>query len=184
MIPQCSFVQSNAAGAPRRNRAAYSVLIGIILLTIPCYLIGFAALFILQRPSAGAGATLTPTARGLPTLAFPTPTLGEVSLGFTPPVIATSPMWPTIPPTPNKPPVTIPRPAKPTATATETATPTATASPTPTATETATLTATFTNTPTSTEPLPTDVSAPAATHTPDSSAPTLVPTATDVTPAP
>jgi len=171
-------VQSDAAGAPRRNRAAYSVLIGIILLTIPCYLIGFAALFILQRP--GAGTTPTPTATGLPTLAFPTPTLGEVLPGFTPPVVtAPSPTQPVVPPTPNPPPGIIPP------TATETATPTATAPPTSTATETATPTATPTPTATETAtPTPTETPLPTDTPTPDLSTPTPVPTATDATPAP
>ena len=165
-------MQSDAAGAPHRNRAAYSVLIGIILLTIPCYLIGFAALFILQRPSAGANATPTPTAAGLPTLAFPTPTLGEVLPGFTPPVfVAPSPTRPTAPPAPNPSPVII----------LPTATPTATETPTPTATETATPTATFTNMPT---PTPTETPLPTDTPTPDLSTPTPVPTATDATPAP
>ncbi len=171
MILQCSFVRSDAASAPRRNRAAYSVLIGIILLTIPCYLIGFAALFILQRPSAGANATPTPTATGLPTLAFPTPTLGEVFPGFTPPIIAPSPTRPTAPPTPNTSPVII----------LPTATPTATEPPTPTATETATPTATFTITPT---PTPTETPLPTDTLTPDPPTPTPIPTATDATPAP
>lgn len=70
-----------------RRRTGYSVLIGIILLTIPCYLIGFGALYILQRPGQPVLGVSTPTPQ--PTLtSAPTPTLGELPTQFVPPTIA------------------------------------------------------------------------------------------------
>lgn len=129
-------MQNTTSKGPRR-RPAYSVLIGIILLTIPCYLIGFGALFILQQnnPIAPAAtATVAPTStQTLPA----TPTLGALL------------------PTQLAPP-TITQPALPTATATAPL-PTATAtavpiiepspSPSPTLTEVPTLIATEAPTP-------------------------------------
>ena len=125
-------MQNTTSKGPRR-RPAYSVLIGIILLTIPCYLIGFAALYILQQnnPIAPAAtATIAPTSTQ-PLAA--TPTLGALL------------------PTQLVPP-TITQPALPTATATAPL-PTATATavpiiePSPTLTEVPTLIATEAPTP-------------------------------------
>jgi hypothetical protein len=103
-----------------RRRTGYSVLIGIILLTIPCYLIGFAALFILQRPGQTVIGAATSTPQ--PTLTnAPTPTLGELPTQFVPPTVA-----------PTQPVVATTPPASPTATATLFPT-LAPATPTPTA---------------------------------------------------
>lgn len=96
-----------------RRRTAYSVLIGIILLTIPCYLIGFAALFILRQPDAPISAAATATPAIAQTLA-PTPTFGSLPTQFVPPtaspaatspiptaVVATAPVIDTPSPTPT-----------------------------------------------------------------------------------
>lgn len=82
-----------------RRRTGYSVLIGIILLTIPCYLIGFAALFILQRPGLPVLGVATPTPQTQPTqTSAPTPTLGEIPTQFVPPTVApTQPLDTTTP---------------------------------------------------------------------------------------
>jgi hypothetical protein len=70
--------------ASRRRSPAYSVLIGVILLTIPCYLIGFAALFILQRtPVVNPSPTAAPSATVVQTMA-PTATLGDLPTQFVP----------------------------------------------------------------------------------------------------
>ena len=161
--------QSKPAGPSRRNRVAYSVLIGIILLTIPCYLVGFAALFILQRPGSEASASPTPTSRGLPTLIFPTPTLGALLPGFTSPIVMPSPVRPTLPPVSNPP----------TTTEVELPTAIATDTPTPIATDTATPLPTPTDIP---SPTPTETETP--TPGPEVETPTPVPPATSETPAP
>ncbi|WP_206156739.1 hypothetical protein [Candidatus Roseilinea sp. NK_OTU-006] len=154
--------------APRRNRVAYSVLIGIILLTIPCYLLGFAALVILQRPDQDllAAPTASP-AQPLAETRPATPTLADLPTQFAPPTIT---------------PISMPSPTRvlpiPTHTPLPTETPTATPTETPTATPTATPTHTPTATATATLVPPTDT--PLPTDTP---IPTLIPTPTD-TPTP
>ena len=162
---------------PRRNRVAYSVLIGIILLTVPCYLIGFAALFILQRPDQNPvlSPTATPAAQATQTRA-PTPTLAELPTQFVPPTpSATAPLTAS--------PVSTQLPSVPTATETPTVPalvtlpPPPTETPASTATDTpqpsATLTGTATDTPQPSATVPTDTPEPTLTDTPS---PTDTPT--------
>lgn len=82
-------MQNPTSKGPRR-RPVVGVLVGIILLTIPCYLIGFAALFILQQnnPILIAPA-ITATPALIPTQPLPaTPTLGAL--------LPTQPALPTV----------------------------------------------------------------------------------------
>lgn len=73
-----------------RRRTIYSMLLGIILLTLPCYVIGFVALGIAPRDRA----TPTPT-QMMPTLfvlatstnTVATPTLGELPTQFVAPTL-------------------------------------------------------------------------------------------------
>lgn len=135
-----------------RRRTAYSLILGVILLTIPCYLLGFALLWIarpnqsgFQLPTATVAATIPSVATQAPLPATPTQ--------FNPAqASATSPAAPTQTAAAR---TATPEPA--TATALPTITPTA--PPSPTATETATppLPPTDTATPI---PLPTDTLAP------------------------
>lgn len=71
-----------------RRRTAYSMLIGIILLTLPCYIIGFVALGIAPRDRSTPTPTqMTPTFLVLATMTNTgaTPTLGELPTQFVPP---------------------------------------------------------------------------------------------------
>ncbi len=155
--------------APRRNRVAYSVLIGIILLTIPCYLLGFAALVILQRPNQNplVASTASPAQQATETRPA-TPTLADLPTQFVPPTIT-----PTGLPSPTR---GLPTP---THTPTPTETPTATPTHTPTATPTETPTTTPTLAPPTDTPAPVDTPIPTLTPTPtDTPTPTAEPTST------
>ncbi|HRO24412.1 MAG TPA: hypothetical protein PLR07_08975 [Promineifilum sp.] len=126
------------------RRRTYAILVGIILLTVPCYLSGIVLLS--RAPNRGGSPTLeantaTPTAS-------PTPTRGGTQL---PPAIIS--LTPPGSPTPQ---ATITSSITPTPT--DTSTPTDTPTLTPTPTDTSTATPTPTETPTIT-PTPT----PAAT---------------------
>jgi hypothetical protein len=135
--------------APRR-RTGYSVLLAVIVATIPCYCIGGYVLTqglppALQpkvQPVASPTMTLepTPTDRPVETPVPNTPTPTET-------VLPTPTQMPTLTHTPTAQPTETETPT-PTEAATET--PTATATPTETATETATLTPTETPLPTAT----------------------------------
>lgn len=159
-----------------RRRARYSVLIGIILLTLPCYIIGAIALAIAPKDHAPQ-ATVAPTATFLilstinsPATSYPTVILVDTPTQFIPPsatvrrantatftpmptgtlpptAVSSSTATATLPPT-----LTNTPPTPPTATPTDTATPerptdTSTPSPTP-APPTPTATPTHTPTPT------------------------------------
>ncbi|MDW8394657.1 MAG: hypothetical protein RMM31_00260 [Anaerolineae bacterium] len=56
-----------------RRRLLYAFLVGIILITIPCYLIGFGALLILRSSAPSPSAQVSPTAL-LPTFVLVTQT--------------------------------------------------------------------------------------------------------------
>jgi len=133
-------MQNTTNKGPRR-RPAYSVLVGIILLTIPCYLIGFAALFILQRPNPIAPAitaTIAPTATS--------PLVATATLGA---LLPTQAVQPTATRQQQLPTTTPPTAALPTATLTEVPifTPTPLPSPSPTLTEVPTIVVTNVPTP-------------------------------------
>src|SRR5512137_2930799 len=107
----------NLSNLLARRRAVYSVLIGIILLTLPCYIVGGIALAIAPKdrttqPTPQVTATFlllaTVTSSG------PTPTLGELPTQFVPASVTPKPA------------------SSETAAATSTPTPTATKGPTPT----------------------------------------------------
>lgn len=132
------------------RRTVYSILIGVILLTIPCYVIGIAALLIAQ-PGQADRSTTTPTATLLAPLLQtftplpPTPTFGEIPTQFVPPTVTPRPSdTPTPPPTatPEPPPTYTPSPSP-----TVTLPPTVTDTPTPEPTETPTEAPTETPTP-------------------------------------
>jgi hypothetical protein len=134
-------MQNTTSKEPRR-RPAYGVLIGIILLTIPCYLIGFAALFILQRPNPiapAATATIAPTATS--------PIAATATLGS---LLPTQPVPPTAtqqqPQLPTTTPATAGLPTA-TFTAVPILTPTPLPSPSPTLTEVPTIVVTNVPTP-------------------------------------
>ena len=161
----------------RRRNPAYGVLIGIILLTIPCYLIGFAALYILQRNVPGLPTPQVTVAPSATTLNAPTATLGALlPTEFMPPS-ATSAVptvsSPTLTPPPTLfgtlPPATV-----------ITLAPTMTETPTPSATPTLDIP---TSTPTPVPFIPVDTPTATATQT---DVPPLEPTAgpTVIAPAP
>ncbi|MCX7939883.1 MAG: hypothetical protein RMJ86_08690 [Anaerolineae bacterium] len=109
----------------RTRRLRYAVLVGVIALTIPCYLVGFGALLILQQPSAQP----TPAARML----TPVMTLGAPLVHTaTPP--ASSLFVPTATPLPTPTPLVPVLPTFPPVTPTEIAPSTATPLPLPTET--------------------------------------------------
>ena len=101
-----------------RRRSIYSVLIGIILLTLPCYVIAAIALAIAPRdnmtqPTARTIATMTTTATfsaivTLTPVMSPSATLADLPTQFAPPTqtptltpIATATVTPTLPPLPT-----------------------------------------------------------------------------------
>jgi hypothetical protein len=151
-------MESEALGARLRT---YKILIGIILLTLPCYCAGFLALT-WRLPNND----LTPTPTLLPTVTSPAlPSVTAGILTLLPPFTAGPPTR-TLEPSP-----------------TQFAPPSRTPSYTPTTTDTPTSTATttITLTPSST-PTVTSTSAPTITHTPT---PTVVPASqTSVPPTP
>ncbi len=159
----------------RRN--TYAILIGIILLTLPCYCFGIFAyvmapgaiptlpaqpITVTSLPTVGGTeATFTPTRTPLPTNTIILPTITSPS---TPSQLVTETRLPTLTPS-----------TTPTATPTETPTPTPTEMPTsaPTATPQPTFTSTATRAPTST---PTSSPTLTATFTPQAtSTPTIEP---------
>ncbi len=147
------------------RRTVYSVLIGIILLTIPCYVIGIAALLIAQPGQPGATpATLPAFATAVLQTFTPSPTrpaLLNTPTQFVPPSLTPS-LTPTSSPSP--PPTAAPPPTA-TATATDTPTPTPTETLPPTVTDTPTPPPT--DTPTAIpEPTQAPVETPAETPTP------------------
>ncbi|MBX7212449.1 MAG: hypothetical protein K1X39_00415 [Thermoflexales bacterium] len=134
-----------------RRRTAYSVLLGILALMVPCYVLGFALLALVTPVGGGPGPV--PTMTFLPPTApptAPTPTLGAVL-----PTVFALPTL-TIAPTATRT-LTPPPSATATQTATASATPsqTATASSTPTRTPTPTPTQTATPLAPTSTPLPT-----------------------------
>lgn len=167
------------------RRTTYSILIAIILLTIPCYCLGFFAYFQAQNdiptlpppvitptslPTVGGiEATFTPTIRAFLTLPVGGPT---VTLLATPGQFATETSFPTL--TPSN---TVPASPTNTATSTQEPTMTSTTTPSPTSTATATGTATQTSTPTGT-PTPTATPTNTATATEPAIIVTDTPTAT------
>jgi len=131
----------NTTGKGPRRRPAYSVLVGIILLTIPCYLIGFAALYILQRPDPIAPAVPATIAPAATSPAVASATLGAILPTQAGQATSTQqPALPTITPTTA---------ALPTATFTAVPilTPTPLPSPSPTLTEVPTIVVTIAPTP-------------------------------------
>ncbi|HEY84730.1 MAG TPA: hypothetical protein G4N96_06425 [Chloroflexi bacterium] len=160
---------------PEQKRATYGLLLGVILLTIPCYCLGFMLLAASpeqnsKQPSATAPLVWTPrpTNSPIPNPTFtpyaaqPTNTLQPTPTQFFPTVVLPSPT-PTFTVTPQPSPTATNIPAS-----TVTPLPTNTASPTVTATtpptDTPTPTPTFTVTPTSTGAPPTSTSTPSSTE--------------------
>ncbi len=159
---------------PDDRQRLYLLLIGAILLTLPCYCLGFLLLVVAPSPATPMPpptwtrfllATLTPTATthwtATPALPSATPRLGA-SATFTASPTHRPVFTPTASRTPtrtNTPTQTVTRTSTPTQTATATRTPTQTATatrtptrtPTPTQTPTATFTLTVTPTETATE---------------------------------
>lgn len=146
---------SNKPDVTGRRRTTYSILLGIILLTLPCYLIGFGLLFITQ-PAGNEQPTRTP-ANTATALLPPTPTLGAVL-----------PTDVGIPTRTNTPANTATRPPTQTPSVTPSYTPshTPTSSPTP---------VTVTPTPSNTPALASETLTPPPAETPTTGAPTLVP---------
>lgn len=164
------------------RRFTYSVLIGIILLTLPCYCLGLIAYSIAPDPDDApplpeviVTPTLLSTVQGVPATFTVIPTF-PVFLTDTPgAATATLPATPTQFRTPTIAPGVTPS-ITPTPSQTTTGTPTQTATPTVTVTGTATETATASPTATATETLaPTDTPTPAPTDTPTAT-PTETPT--------
>lgn len=161
-----------------RKRTAYSLIIGVILLTVPCYLLGIGLLWIARPNVIGSIVpTEAPAIATLPPPISPTQALLATPTQFTPPTAPMTAPAATLKPgvtrTATQPATATPQPTltftpSPTAPPTDTATPipfvTDTPPPPPPPTDTATATAL---------PLPTDTLAP----------PTLLPLITD-TPAP
>ncbi len=166
--------ENNTMESLRTRKPIYTVLIAIILATIPCYCLGFIALSLrtstgrpTPSPTFTAELTLAPTetphgvgGTSVPRTLEPTPTQ------WYPPTFTPTPS-PTLTPTPTETPSPTPTETAtptetPTLTPTMTATPTATPTPTATSTETPTLTPTMTITPTAT---PTLTPTPTATLT-------------------
>ena len=139
------------------KRTVYGVLIAVILLTLPCYCLGFAVLAAApgaQRPLVlPTGVTLTAAVEPSATR-LPSGTLGPTPTNWVPPTLT-----PTPPPTKTSTPVSTPTPAP------------ATLTPTPPPSATPTV-AVATATATATSVLPT------ATHTPSATATSAPPTAT------
>ena len=151
------------------RRRTYAILIGIILLTLPCYVLGAGLLYI--APESGGDSNLETPVVPPDLTVFPTNTATPLPL---PPTLTAVPTTtpgtptasPTLPPTPEQfetptvpPTFTPPNPATPTPTLIPTFTPTVTPSPTLTATPSATPTATLppTATPTNTAVPPCNV---------------------------
>lgn len=162
------------------RRRTYAVLIGIILLTLPCYCAGITALTLAPDPDAPPTlpAVLSPTPTETATVvdipgtltAIPTATrFTPTPLGPTPDQFLTPTVMPTESPTET-----------PTATPTTTLAPTATDTPTLTPMPTATFTSMPTATPTATATTePTQTSTPVPTVEPTETAtPTETPTET------
>lgn len=177
---------------PEQKRTAYTLLLVIILLTLPCYCLGVSALLVAPGrgsedqslftsvPTTTAGASQSPEDTPLPSAPVSTP-MASFTPGPSPTGLPATPtQW--FPPTRTFTPI----PSE-TGTPTETATPTETGTPTETATATGTTTST--PTPTATETgTPTPSPTPTFTNTPTpSSTPTpteeITPTYTD-TPTP
>ncbi len=165
---------------PEQKRTAYTLLLVIILLTLPCYCLGVSALLVAPGrgsegqsrftsvPTTTTGASLSPEDTPLPSAPVPTP-MASFTPGPSPTGLPATPtQW--FPPTRTFTPIP-----------SETGTPTETATATETATPTGTATATGTTTPTATEtgtPSPTPTPTPTATPTEE-----ITPTYTD-TPTP
>lgn len=184
------------------RRYTYLILIGIILLTVPCYCLGITAYFMAPGPvptlpSQPVTVTILPTVEGIeatftPTLA-PTATntsgFPTVTLPSTPDQFVTETRLPTLTPTNTATATPTPTPTNtPTLTPTMTPTPSPTFSPTATSTPTVAPTATATETvqPTNTATA-TPTSSPEVTPTPtnpppETATPTLTPTPTAGTP--
>ncbi|MGD2050210.1 MAG: hypothetical protein PVH03_11960 [Chloroflexota bacterium] len=180
------------------RRYTYLILIGIILLTVPCYCLGITAYFMAPGPvptlpSQPVTVTILPTVEGIETTFTPTLTplatntsgIPTVTLPSTPDQFVTETRLPTLTPTDtptatptNTPTLTPTMTPTPSPTTIPTATSTPTVAPTATATETVQPTNTATATPTSSPeatPTPTNPS-------PDTATPTLTPTPTAGTP--
>lgn len=178
------------------RRRIYTILVGIILLTIPCYCVGVFALtrapeggFEAVPPTLPVVVSSTPTNTAVPTIepeeltAVPTTTYrfatftpgpATATLPATPHQFLTPTRLPTLTPTPTNTPTATPT-ETPTLTATPTLTPTLTATATITPTQAATATATPTVTATvETEPTATDTAVPTATFTPTATATPIV----------
>src|SRR5207244_1048686 len=77
-----------------RRGSTYSVLIGIILLTLPCYAIGAIALAIAPRDRANQPlpqVTATSLVQSPVTSSSPTPALGDLPTQFVPPPMTAEP---------------------------------------------------------------------------------------------
>ena len=153
------------------RRRTYTVLIGIIVLTLPCYCAGIVALML--APGEGAPPTLPAVLSPTPTetatvvdipgtlTAIPTATrFTPTPLPSTPDQFTTPTTLPSATPTPTETPT-----SEPTATLLPTATDTPTETPMPTATFTSVPTATSTPTAEPTE-TPTETAEPTETPTP------------------
>ncbi len=166
-------MESEAVNARLRT---YKILVGIILLTLPCYCAGILALT-WRGPNQGSAATPTllptVTSQGLPGT---TPGILTMLPSFTPgPPTITLPATPTQFAPPSRTPSFTPTVTE---TPTSTSTPTITATPTHTPSVTSTLTPTVTSTATLTPIPPTST----ATHTALPPTPTLTMTAEPPTP--
>lgn len=168
------------------RRRTYAILIGITLLTLPCYCLGIIAYISEQDPSptlppAIITATSLATVEGVEATFTPSHTpistrpigLTTVTLPSTPDQFVTETRFPTLTPsiTPSLPPTDT---STPTATPSATASATATSTPSSTATEQATATSTMTITPSFT---PTASPTTVVTDTPTATPP-IVDTAT------
>jgi hypothetical protein len=155
-----------------RRRTAYSLLIGIILLTVPCYLLGFGLLWI-ARPSNAQNPFVQPTATFAAVIATSTQNLVATPTQFVPMTATTQTTatnQPTKPPTATLPPTSTP---SPTASATLPPPPTETPTPIPLLTDTPAPTV---------PPLPSDTPLPLPTLTDTVPAPTDTPTIPTDTP--
>ncbi|HQW37018.1 MAG TPA: hypothetical protein PLJ62_11515 [Thermoflexales bacterium] len=144
--------------AEPRRRTTYSVLIGIILLTLPCYLIGFGLLFITQ-PAGNEQPTPTRPASTATALLAPSATLGAVlPTDVNIPTRTVAPL-PTRTPVPTNTPSSTPTIVTPTFTFTFTPTPSPTVA----------------SSPTPTTPPQTEATQTPAPATPTTQSPTLIP---------
>ena len=114
----------NSTERSGRRSVAVSVLVGIVLLTIPCYLLGFGLLWI-ARPAGKATddgrrtTAVVPTVERRPTTMDAVEPTADRRPTAAPPPSATATLAPTLSPTPTVTPEPPPSPEAPTATPTE-----------------------------------------------------------------